>query len=120
MLVGYSDITALHLVILRYAGLVTFHGPTASASFTGFAATQLEAVLMHPRSENTIYMSDTNRREAERSNEFRLRTFTSGVAEGRLVGGNLSALSAMIGTPCPGLERCVVVSRRDSRSTLSH
>lgn len=99
VLVGYSDITALHLAMLRYAGLVTFHGPTASASFTDYAATQLEAVLMHPRSETTIYMSDGNRREAERSSEFVIRTLTAGVAEGRLVGGNLSVLSAMIGTP---------------------
>src|SRR5713101_5682559 len=28
-LIGYSDITALHMAIHRHAGLVTFHGPVA-------------------------------------------------------------------------------------------
>ncbi len=103
ILVGYSDITALHLALLRHAGLVTFHGPVASASFSDYTATQLEAVLMHPRRATTIYMSDANRREAARgdnvSGAFQLRTLTPGVAEGRLIGGNLSVLSAMMGTP---------------------
>jgi muramoyltetrapeptide carboxypeptidase len=97
--VGYSDITALHLAILRYANLVTFHGPVASAAFTDYAATQLDAVLMNPRPETTLYMSSGNLREAEKSDEFKLRVLTPGVAEGPLIGGNLSVLSAMIGTP---------------------
>jgi muramoyltetrapeptide carboxypeptidase len=29
ILIGYSDITALHLALYRHAGLVTFHGPVA-------------------------------------------------------------------------------------------
>ncbi|MDB5920146.1 MAG: LD-carboxypeptidase, partial [Massilia sp.] len=32
VLLGYSDITALHLAIGRHAGLVTFHGPVASST----------------------------------------------------------------------------------------
>ncbi len=97
--VGYSDITALHLAMLRHSNLVTFHGPVASAAFTDYAATQLEAVLMNPRPETTLYMSLGNQREAEKSDEFKLRALTPGVAEGPLIGGNLSVLSAMIGTP---------------------
>jgi muramoyltetrapeptide carboxypeptidase len=97
--VGYSDITALHLAMLRYSNLVTFHGPVASGAFTDYAATQLEAVLMNPRPETTLYMAYGNQREAEKSDEFKLRALTPGVAEGPLIGGNLSVLSAMIGTP---------------------
>ncbi len=33
--VGYSDITALHLAISRYAGFVTFHGPMPNADLLG-------------------------------------------------------------------------------------
>lgn len=33
--VGYSDITALHLAISRYAGFVTFHGPLLNADLLG-------------------------------------------------------------------------------------
>ncbi len=98
--IGFSDITALHLAILKHAGLVTFHGPTAlSPTSSDYSTTQWEALLMHPRAQTTIYMSEANRVEAEKSNEFRLRTLAPGVAEGQLIGGNLSVLSALIGTP---------------------
>ena len=33
--IGYSDITALHLAISRYAGFVTFHGPLLNADLLG-------------------------------------------------------------------------------------
>jgi len=99
IVVGYSDITALHLALLRHSGLVTFHGPTASANFSDYAASQLEAVLMQPRNETTIYMSHENANRGLTAPEFRLKTLIPGVATGRLVGGNLSVLTALIGTP---------------------
>jgi muramoyltetrapeptide carboxypeptidase len=102
--IGFSDITALHLAMLKHSGLVTFHGPTAPGpTISDYSMTQLQAVVMHPRDQTTIYMSDANRVEAENAApgaaEFKLRTLTSGVAEGRLIGGNLAVLSALIGTP---------------------
>ncbi len=99
ILVGYSDITALHLAIYRHAGLVTFHEPVAPSTPTDYAVTQLEAVLMNPRPQTEIYMSAENARKAPAQPEFQLRTFRHGVAEGRLIGGNLSVLTALIGTP---------------------
>jgi muramoyltetrapeptide carboxypeptidase len=33
--IGYSDITALHVAISRYAGFVTFHGPLLNADLLG-------------------------------------------------------------------------------------
>jgi muramoyltetrapeptide carboxypeptidase len=99
ILVGYSDITALHLAIYRHAGLVTFHGPVAPSTPTDYAVSQMQAVLMTPRSQTEINMSIENNRKAVASPEFALRTFRHGIAEGRLIGGNLSVLSALIGTP---------------------
>jgi muramoyltetrapeptide carboxypeptidase len=99
ILVGYSDITALHLAIYRHAGLVTFHGPVAPSTPTDYAVTQMQAVLMSPRPQIEINMSIENDRRAAAQSEFHLRTFKHGVAEGRLMGGNLSVLSALIGTP---------------------
>jgi muramoyltetrapeptide carboxypeptidase len=99
VLVGYSDITALHLAIYRHAGLVTFHGPVAPSTPTDYAVTQMQALLMHPREQTEINMSIENDRKAAAQTEFRLRTFKHGVAEGKLIGGNLSVLSALIGTP---------------------
>ena len=99
ILVGYSDITALHLAIYRHAGLVTFHGPVAPSTPTDYAVTQMEAVLMSPRPQTEINMSIENERKAAAQPEFQLRTIRHGVAEGRLIGGNLSVLSALVGTP---------------------
>lgn len=98
ILVGYSDITALHLALLRQAGLVTFHGPVASASFTDYTAAQIEAVLMTPQSSFTIRMSAANAEKALEAPQFGIRVIKPGVAVGRLVGGNLSVVSALVGT----------------------
>lgn len=97
--VGYSDITALHLAILRRAGLVTFHGPVASSTFSDYSASHLWAILMAPRPEYVITMAEENRLKAMDSPHFSLRTLRAGVAEGTLIGGNLSLLSALVGTP---------------------
>lgn len=97
--VGYSDITALHLAILRRTGLVTFHGPVASSTFSDYSVSHLRAVLMAPRPEYVIRMAEENRLKAADAPNFALRTLRSGVAEGTLVGGNLSLLAALVGTP---------------------
>ncbi len=99
ILIGYSDITALHLALYRRAGLVTFHGPVAWSTPTDYAVTQMQAVLMSPRPQTEINMSVENERKAAAQPEFALRTLRHGVAEGRLTGGNLSVLAALIGTP---------------------
>src|SRR6266850_1116000 len=44
-LIGYSDITALHVAIHRHAGLVTFHGPVAFRAFTPYSLGELKGVL---------------------------------------------------------------------------
>ena len=99
ILVGYSDITALHLAIQRHAGLVTFHGPVAPSIPSDYALTQMLALLMEPRPKFEIQMSAENSGMAIEQPEFQLRTFRHGIAEGRLIGGNLSVLCALIGTP---------------------
>ena len=99
ILIGYSDITALHLALYRRAGLVTFHGPVAWSTPNDYAVSQMQAVLMNPRPQTEINMSVENERKASTQAEFALRTFRHGIAEGRLIGGNLSVLSALIGTP---------------------
>ena len=99
ILIGFSDITALHLALYRHAGLVTFHGPVAWSTSNDYAVSQMQAVLMNPRPQTEINMSVENERKVSTQAEFALRTFRPGIAEGRLIGGNLSVLSALIGTP---------------------
>lgn len=99
VLIGYSDITALHLALYRHAGLVTFHGPVASSTFSDFSVGQLEAVLLDAQPEWTFHIPDVGLAKAAEQPQFAPRTFRGGIAEGRLSGGNLSTLCALVGTP---------------------
>jgi muramoyltetrapeptide carboxypeptidase len=99
ILIGYSDITALHLALYRQAGLVSFHGPVAWSTFSDYSVNHMLSVLMEPQREYAIHMSIENSRRAEKETQFALRTIRPGTAEGRLIGGNLAVMSALIGTP---------------------
>ena len=99
ILLGYSDITALHLAIRRHAGLVTFHGPVATSTPSAYSDEHMLAVLMDPRSTYTIPMAAENARKARQEPQYGVRTVHGGVATGRLTGGNLSLVSALAGTP---------------------
>lgn len=99
ILLGYSDITALHLAIHRHAGLVTFHGPVASSTASPYATAHLLALLMDPRPTYTIPMAMENARQAMAEPHYAIRTVHGGSASGPLMGGNLSMVSALAGTP---------------------
>jgi muramoyltetrapeptide carboxypeptidase len=98
ILLGYSDITALHLAIHRHAGLVTFHGPVASSTPSEYSNEHMLAVLTDPRASYTIPMSAENARRALSAPQYAVRTVHGGVATGPLLGGNLSLVSALAGT----------------------
>ena len=99
ILIGYSDITALHLAIYRHAGLVTFHGPVAGSTLSAYSNMHMLAVLMNPQPSYTIPMALENADRALTEPHFAVRTATHGQATGRLTGGNLSMVSALAGTP---------------------
>ena len=99
VLIGYSDITALHLAIGSQTGLVTFHGPVASSTFSEYTVTHLKNVLMQPQQQYTIPMALENHRRAQTHANFTIRTVHGGQATGRLTGGNLCMVSALAGTP---------------------
>lgn len=99
ILLGYSDITALHLAIHRHAGLVSFHGPVASSTMTDYSIEHMLAVLQDPQPETTIPMALDNSRRALEQPHFAMRTVHGGVATGPLMGGNLSMVAALAGTP---------------------
>jgi muramoyltetrapeptide carboxypeptidase len=92
---GYSDVTGLHCG-LQARGLVSFHSPLMtsrwppSPSSTSEGGVRGRAVTMAnpPGSEERLVQVEN-----------RTRTLTAGRAEGRLVGGNLSVLSALVGSP---------------------
>ena len=93
--VGYSDITALHCALLTKANLVTFHGPMLNADFVvqGFPKFIREsffrtlAQASAPGGIRQGYKAET------------VSVLRGGVVRGELVGGNLSLLCSLIGTP---------------------
>ena len=97
VLVGYSDITAILTAIYQKTGLVTFHGPVGTSDFNPFAKRSLRKVLMDPREE---YKYPYKREKESRDNpEYDRYSLHGGTAEGLLIGGNISVLDSVIGTP---------------------
>ncbi len=92
--VGYSDITALHLAINRYAGFVTFHGPMLNADLLGGKQAPTESSLLGMLRGDLGTGSVLAHPAA-----FPLTTLEPGIACGRLLGGNLSMIAAVTGTP---------------------
>ena len=92
--IGYSDITAMHLAILEKTGLVTFHGSNASSAFTPGNEATCRRMLMEPLDPagNILFARDASKLEA-------LKTIVSGSVKGRILGGNLTCLLRLIGTP---------------------
>jgi len=91
--VGYSDITALHLAINRYAGFVTFHGPMLNADLLGDKQPPTESSLFNMLRGQVGAGSVLAHPVA-----YPLTTIEPGIACGRLLGGNLSMIAAMMGT----------------------
>ncbi|MEN8192302.1 MAG: LD-carboxypeptidase [Bacteroidota bacterium] len=95
VLVGYSDITALHNAIFAKTGLVTFHGPVATSTFNDFSINHFVNVLMEPKEKYTFNHSDDYKTGAD----YEIYTIREGNAEGELVGGNLRIVTTLLGTP---------------------
>ena len=97
VLLGYSDITALHNAILAQTGLVTFHGPNGTGSWNRFNADQFERVFF--RRELMQYRNQVEAGDELVPRRNRTLTIAGGKASGELVGGNLTVLTALAGSP---------------------
>lgn len=91
---GYSDVTSLLTAIYARTGVVTFHAPApldaVSADYFRRIVMDGEAVeLRNPTAitDDTIVQTD-----------HRIRTITGGRASGRMLGGNLTVLTTIIGS----------------------
>ena len=92
LFLGYSDITAMHQAILKESGLVTFHGPNAMEAFLPTNIAYLRSVLLESTSPQATELF------SPRSHN-RLKTVIPGRVEGRLIGGNMTCLLRLLGTP---------------------
>jgi muramoyltetrapeptide carboxypeptidase len=97
LLIGFSDVTALHLAFAAQAGFPTIHAPNAANgwqeqtwnSFWSLAFQGGTPLLLNPDPGPDTLLQE----------RWRTATIRGGKASGRLLGGNLSVLAALVGTP---------------------
>lgn len=102
-LVGFSDITALHLVLWKECRLIGIHG--ALMNDVGWPADEDSGVdclfqLLTSEADFLLYA---------RENEPTIATTTDGLARGRLIGGNLSMIATCAGWSLPKLAGAVLL-----------
>jgi muramoyltetrapeptide carboxypeptidase len=94
---GYSDITALLLALNARSGLVGVHGPNLLSDWNPFVVEVLRELLFEGK--RVEYRPHRPETDSLATLEGRIQTLVPGVAEGELVGGNLTVFSSLIGTP---------------------
>jgi muramoyltetrapeptide carboxypeptidase len=99
VLIGYSDVTALLLSMHAKAGLVTFHGPIGLGRWDTYSLDYYKRVLFNAEQVTYTNKQGLADRNALAQTEFRVQTITPGKARGRLVGGNLTVMTAILGSP---------------------
>ncbi len=92
-LIGYSDVTALLLALHPLLGRHAIHGPCLESFARGVHEQDIGALLALLAGDNHTYNGLLNSVAAG------WRRLRDGVARGPLIGGNLSLLASLIGTP---------------------
>ncbi len=100
---GYSDITGLHLAFQRFAGFPTFHTPmgiSMDGSFDEFSQASWRAALMNPEPLGLLVPPPPGSQDLSTGEPApRIQSLVGGKARGPLIGGNLSLVAALTGTP---------------------
>ena len=95
-LMGYSDITALHNALLAKTGMISFHGPNASSEWNPFHVEQFKSLF---EARKHMHYQNLPKADDELVNtKYLTQTITAGKATGRLIGGNLTVLTALAGS----------------------
>ena len=99
IIIGFSDITALILGINARTQLVTFHGPHGLTSWRKSQTEYFRRVLFAGETVTIANVKDGDDSDRLMQVKNRIQTITPGVAKGKLIGGNLSVLSGIVGSP---------------------
>lgn len=97
LLVGFSDITALHLAIQARAGFPTIHGPTAGSSWSKYSYAAFRDLAFDGKLP--LYRNPIAEQDRLVQRQGRTQTLRPGKASGKLLGGNLTVLASLTGTP---------------------
>lgn len=96
-LIGYSDITALHMALHAKTGLVTFHGPNGASAWGKKSVESFKPLLFD--AAMPTYRNPPAAEDRLVQRQWRTKIIHPGSARGRLLGGNLTVLTALVGTP---------------------
>lgn len=104
IIVGYSDLTALQLAVLRHSSLVTFSGPMAAVEMWNgmdpFTEEHFWKMITEPTSPGLLLNPADDP----------VRMSGTGTVRGRLMGGNLSLVVSLLGTRfCPRFDGSILV-----------
>ncbi|SDI47661.1 S66 peptidase family protein [Natribacillus halophilus] len=92
LLIGYSDITALHIALQQNSKMITLHGPMAATDLLEAPPFTVEHFLQSLRAESWP-------QRLVNPEHYPMKTLVHGMATGILTGGNLSVLVGLMGTP---------------------
>jgi muramoyltetrapeptide carboxypeptidase len=87
-LIGFSDITSLHMAIQNRLGLITFHGPVGKSDWNDFTVDSWDRVLLKGEKPGFAVPEGED-------DDF---VINAGEASGKLLGGNLTVLTSMMGS----------------------
>ena len=96
IIMGYSDITSLLLAFNAKTSLVTFHGPVGISTWNKYSTDFVRRLLFE--SESFTMENPTDKGDNLTQVKDRILTIREGQARGKLLGGNLSVLTAMVGS----------------------
>jgi muramoyltetrapeptide carboxypeptidase len=102
--VGSDDVTTLLLAIHKMTGLVTMHGPNLERIQTLESMQEVKTALTKPQL-GPLMVDEPRLEKVDKKNPdvVKVSAFAyapvAGQAEGRIVGGNLTALVSLMGTP---------------------
>lgn len=94
---GFSDITALHMAIAAKGGAITLHGPNASSAWGKASVESFRQVAFE--AGTPLYSNPVTADDRLVQRRWRTQLLHPGKAQGRLLGGNLTVLTALAGTP---------------------
>jgi len=118
LFIGFSDLTCLHGRLWQSARLVSFYGPLANWTDARTGPDSIESLRQALMTRDPIVLSSD---PAEPSAAVRITGAGSGVASGRLLGGNLTIFETGLGTAdVPSLDGAIFLFEDTGEAPYSY
>jgi muramoyltetrapeptide carboxypeptidase len=99
LLTGFSDITALHMAIAAKGGFISLHGPNGGSAWGKASWDNFREIAFDGATPTFKNPDATEDRLVQRRWRTQVLGGGNGKARGKLLGGNLTVLTALAGTP---------------------